>query len=80
MAVFIVLVVLALLTSYLLITIITRMVAELVELGRLLPAYRLTLIEMSQQLLVKLQELHQSLPGPISENIPAGASQLPQDI
>ncbi|NLM95163.1 MAG: sporulation integral membrane protein YtvI [Firmicutes bacterium] len=72
MAVFVVLVVLALLTSYSLITIITRMVAELVELGRLLPAYRLTMIEMSQQLLVKLQELHQSLPGPISENIQQG--------
>jgi sporulation integral membrane protein YtvI len=71
-AVFIVLVVLALLTSYLLITIVARMVAELVELGRLLPAYRLTLIEMSQQLLLRLQELHQSLPGPISENIQQG--------
>jgi sporulation integral membrane protein YtvI len=72
MAVFIVLVVLALLTTYFLVTIVARMVAELVELGRHLPAYRLTLIEMSQQFLAKLQEFHRSLPGPISENIQQG--------
>ncbi|MGI6037296.1 MAG: sporulation integral membrane protein YtvI [Limnochordia bacterium] len=68
-AVFIVLTGLGLLTGYLFVFVFGRIVGELIELGRLLPAYRVMIVELSQDILERLQELHRSLPAPVSQNI-----------